>query len=101
MAERYAVPEPYSSAPFDQLLPSKTVGDGRAESDSSLCLLDEQKANLLNSLRGRGPQTRAVDRGEHSRCAQAGTVRWWQKSSGNHERNRGCGTVGGGNHEGN
>jgi hypothetical protein len=47
-----------------------------------------------------GPQTRAVDRGEYPRCAQTGTVRWREKSSGNPERNCGRGALGRGTHEG-
>ena len=36
---------------------------------------------------------RAVDRGEYSRCAEAGAVRGRKEGSGDYERNRGCGPV--------
>lgn len=41
-----------------------------------------------------GPQTRAIDRGKHPRCAEAGAVRRREEGSGDYERNRGCGAVG-------
>jgi hypothetical protein len=43
---------------------------------------------------------RIVDRGKYPRCPKAGTVRWREKSSGDYERNRGRGSVGRRNHEG-
>jgi len=49
---------------------------------------DEQTANTIAfPLYGRRSEARAVDRGEYPRSAQASTVRWREKSSGDNERN--------------
>jgi hypothetical protein len=73
------------------------TAETRAESYPNI----EDKANLTTTgCRVRGPQTCAVDRGEHPRCPQARSVRWREKNSSDNQRNRGRRELGRGNHEG-
>ena len=48
----------------------------------------------------RAVQARAVDRGQHPSCPEAGTVRWWEARTGNRGRDWRCRAVGGRNYAG-
>jgi hypothetical protein len=60
--------------------------------------IKHETAKLLDVDEGR--KRALLIAAKYPHCAQTGTVRWWQESSGDNERNRGRGAVGRGNHEG-